>query len=461
MTQLVGKRRTMSRHFLKFCCAIALLIIAIPSYSQFNAGLYNFGPNLLMRSCVGDQPLSPLCVARIFWDANNNGPDALDQQPVVGNGFGQCNFNSFTLQSGYDYEVPGGFYLDPYFTISTITPQPSLYYIVVDCQETRWTSAVFTILNGLNDYDLGAMNWICEVHEVPCDAPTLINILIPENGQFPVPFTTCIQLCAGVPVQICNGPLGPRPNQNRPHGYVIPGCASWSGCDVECFPAQFGYDDATWVYNETDSTWCNWIYPGEYSGCVCFGEEFLPVEYASFEAQSRNSSLFVVWSTASEKDVDYFRLSRDGQVVHTAAATNHSTGSTYSFLDENLTNGRSYTYSLEVVNLDGTVESWPTVTSATPSIDAAIVTEYALHQNYPNPFNPNTSIVFDVLEENSVDLRVFNTIGQEVATLVDAKMSSGRHTVAFDASNLTSGLYFYTVKIGADFTATKKMLLTK
>ncbi|MCB9367404.1 MAG: T9SS type A sorting domain-containing protein, partial [Calditrichaeota bacterium] len=118
-------------------------------------------------------------------------------------------------------------------------------------------------------------------------------------------------------------------------------------------------------------------------------------------------------------------------------------------------------YSLQTVNMDGSIESWGLVVTATPSSDAALITEYALHQNYPNPFNPSTNLVYDVVSDNNVNLTVYNAMGQEVATLVNGLQSAGRHTVSFDASNLTSGLYFYTVKIGNEFTATKKMLLVK
>ena len=116
---------------------------------------------------------------------------------------------------------------------------------------------------------------------------------------------------------------------------------------------------------------------------------------------------------------------------------------------------------LETVNIGGSREAWGVVVNATPSVDNAVVTEYALLQNYPNPFNPSTNLVFDVVAENVVNLTVYNAMGQEVATLVNGTMAAGRHTVSFDAANLTSGLYFYTVKIGNEFTATKKMLLVK
>ena len=442
--------------------AMAVFAFASISHAQFNAGLYNFGPNLLMNSCTGGEPLGADCLVQIYWDANNNGPDALDQQPVVGDGFGECNYNTFSLQSGYDFATPGGFYVDPLFTISTLTPLPSLYYLVCECQGVKWTSAVFTILNGTNDYDCGALAWTCETTVVPCDAPTEVGIQLPAGGQTPVPFSQCIELCVGSVVRVCLGPLFAN---HRPHGHVTPGCLT-DGCEVQCPPAQFGYDDAGWVYNPSNGTWCNVIVAGS-DGCVCFTIDFIEgVVDVDFSAVAGDSKVDLLWSTGAESDMAGYDVMRrsvghDFAKIATIDASNSSSGSTYTYTDESADNGTAYEYTLRMVDVNGGVTELGTIASATPSTNLAVITEYALHQNYPNPFNPSTSLVFDVVAENVVNLKVYNAMGQEVATLVNGTMNAGRHTVSFDAANLTSGLYFYTVKIGNEFTATKKMLLVK
>jgi hypothetical protein len=85
---------------------------------------------------------------------------------------------------------------------------------------------------------------------------------------------------------------------------------------------------------------------------------------------------------------------------------------------------------------------------------------FTLEQNYPNPFNPETSIRFTLPENSFVSLKVYDINGKLVKTLVNGSKSAGSHEVSFNASELSSGVYFYTLKAGG-FTESKKMLLTK
>ncbi len=85
---------------------------------------------------------------------------------------------------------------------------------------------------------------------------------------------------------------------------------------------------------------------------------------------------------------------------------------------------------------------------------------FALSQNYPNPFNPSTTIRFTIPEEGLVTLKIFNMLGQEVMAVLNQKMTSGNHVVIFDASRLTTGVYFYQLNSGRHI-VTKKMTLLK
>jgi len=85
---------------------------------------------------------------------------------------------------------------------------------------------------------------------------------------------------------------------------------------------------------------------------------------------------------------------------------------------------------------------------------------FAVYQNYPNPFNPSTTIKYSIPREEFVTLKVFNVLGQEVATLVNAQQAPGNYEVKFSAGHMASGVYFYILKAG-DFLSAKKMLLTE
>jgi hypothetical protein len=89
-----------------------------------------------------------------------------------------------------------------------------------------------------------------------------------------------------------------------------------------------------------------------------------------------------------------------------------------------------------------------------------VIADYRLEQNYPNPFNPSTSVAFSLAKAGDVKLRVYNAIGQEVATLVNGKMPAGQHSVTWDARNVPSGLYFYKLEAGT-FSQTRKMVVMK
>lgn len=85
---------------------------------------------------------------------------------------------------------------------------------------------------------------------------------------------------------------------------------------------------------------------------------------------------------------------------------------------------------------------------------------FFLSQNYPNPFNPSTKIQFRVSSFGFVSLKVYDALGQEVATVVNEKLNSGTYEVKFDASNLSSGIYFYRLRAG-EFSLIKKMIVIK
>lgn len=95
-----------------------------------------------------------------------------------------------------------------------------------------------------------------------------------------------------------------------------------------------------------------------------------------------------------------------------------------------------------------------------PGNPPEVVTSYELSQNFPNPFNPGTEIKFSILENTNVTLKVYNTAGELVSTLVNGFMTTGKYSINFDGAGLASGVYFYKLTAG-NFTDTKKMTLVK
>ena len=103
-----------------------------------------------------------------------------------------------------------------------------------------------------------------------------------------------------------------------------------------------------------------------------------------------------------------------------------------------------------------TGQSWQKIIKVQP----VLPDKFELLQNYPNPFNPATSIKFSLPKDNFVTLKVFNILGEIVKLLVNEEQKAGIHNVEFDASNLSSGVYFYKLEAG-NFTSIKKMMFIK
>jgi hypothetical protein len=92
--------------------------------------------------------------------------------------------------------------------------------------------------------------------------------------------------------------------------------------------------------------------------------------------------------------------------------------------------------------------------------NGGLVNEYSLDNNYPNPFNPTTTINYSIPSSEFVTLKVYDVLGNEVATLVNAEKAAGSYEISWDADNKPSGIYFYQLKT-QNFVETKKMILMK
>jgi hypothetical protein len=133
----------------------------------------------------------------------------------------------------------------------------------------------------------------------------------------------------------------------------------------------------------------------------------------------------------------------------------------YYFLDTTASLGTWY-YRLKQRDRDGTVHFTGGIRiEVTSGIDTRTnPTDFALHENYPNPFNPATTIGYDVVRSSWVTLKVYDMLGQEIATLVNETKPAGAYKVQLDAKNLAGGVYFYRLRAGS-FVQTKKLMLLR
>jgi photosystem II stability/assembly factor-like uncharacterized protein len=196
------------------------------------------------------------------------------------------------------------------------------------------------------------------------------------------------------------------------------------------------------------------------AGGIVKGSNFnVPVELTSFSASAVNDRVVLNWSTATETNNRGFEIQRsaNGSDFITVAFVNGAgtTTETQNYSYSDLVSAGKYSYRLKQVDFNGAYEY-----SNVAEVEFGADLNYALEQNYPNPFNPSTKITYVTKDQGFVSLKIYNILGNEVAELINGEVEAGNHEVTFDASGLSSGVYFYTLTTG-NFTATKKMMMMK
>lgn len=190
---------------------------------------------------------------------------------------------------------------------------------------------------------------------------------------------------------------------------------------------------------------------------------------ATWESSSDadNNDIAYIWQLAT--DVEFSNI-----IVNANVGSDAMFSTTYGVLDSLLNDlgieiGNTTTVYHRVVVTDGSdeMESEP----RTAMMERGTVTSneedhpdqpntFALNQNYPNPFNPTTNITFSIEKAGQVSVTIYNMLGQQVGVLLNERLTAGSHTLEFDASALSSGIYIYRLKAGNN-TKTKKMTLIK
>jgi hypothetical protein len=205
----------------------------------------------------------------------------------------------------------------------------------------------------------------------------------------------------------------------------------------------------------------------------------VPVELTSFTADVLETTVILDWSTATETNNSGFEIQRKESGDRSQNSEYEVIGfvpgfgttsepKSYSFTDESVTTG-TYKYRLKQIDFDGSFEYSNEIEveiDFTPK-------EFVLYQNYPNPFNPTTTIKFEILsviaseakQSQLVTLKIYDSLGNDVSTLVNEEKQPGVYEVEFDShsdesQNLSSGIYFYQLKAG-QYSETKKMILLR
>ena len=210
------------------------------------------------------------------------------------------------------------------------------------------------------------------------------------------------------------------------------------------------------------------------------GNSIVPVELTSFSASVSNNSVTLNWITATELNNSGFQIERSvisneernldwEQIGFINGNGTTSESHSYSFVDRNISDGK-YSYRLKQIDFDGTFSY-----SNEVEVDLSLPQTFSLAQNYPNPFNPSTKISFSVpsvvdakfASTTLVQLKVYDVLGNEIATLVNEEKPAGNYEVTFDAKNLpagrqglSSGIYYCNLQAGS-FNQSIKMILLK
>lgn len=192
----------------------------------------------------------------------------------------------------------------------------------------------------------------------------------------------------------------------------------------------------------------------------------VPVELVSFNASLIDNGVKLNWITATEinnmgfdveRSLTPFLSNGEGEWEKIGFVNGNGTSTqvqTYTFTDNNSVNGKSL-YRLKQIDFDGSFEY-----SNIVEVEFGLLTEYILEQNYPNPFNPVTKITYSLPNEGLVTIKLYDVLGNEVATLVNETKTSGKYEVEFNASGLSSGMYFYKLEVG-NYSDIKKMIVLR
>lgn len=181
-----------------------------------------------------------------------------------------------------------------------------------------------------------------------------------------------------------------------------------------------------------------------------------------------NGEVKLLWRKSNSEDLMKYEIFRsESEMFDIDSLSVHAEIADTSFVDTSIPDNDVSVLYYKVFAVDSSgnrsenASGFPVEILTTNVKDDVKLYNFSLSQNYPNPFNPVTSIKYQVARRGMVVLKVFDVLGKEVCTLVNEQKAPGIYEVNFDASNLSSGIYFYKISIGNEFISTKKMLVLK
>ena len=230
---------------------------------------------------------------------------------------------------------------------------------------------------------------------------------------------------------------------------------------------SFYWDGSQWqdMYYYEDPPW-----PAQTANlCIkalTIDESNIPVELTSFTALNNGNRIVLEWTTSTEINnhlFEIYRRSTLGKTIGewTILGFREGKGTTtepqsYSYEDDiKGIIATSLEYRLKQIDYNGNYNYSEIIT-----LNNLAPNGFLLEQNYPNPFNPTTIIKYSIAEKQFVTLKVYDVLGTEIATLVNEEKLSGTYEVKFSSSNLSAGVYYYTI-VTDNFVQTKKMILLK
>jgi len=220
---------------------------------------------------------------------------------------------------------------------------------------------------------------------------------------------------------------------------------------VTDFRVVAGMDEGTWISVAESGYSMDNLPPAVPTGLIAEEEEYISVS----------------WQRNTDEEIQYYEVHKSLNEDFIEDQYSIFTTTDTLIIDTSFTIGQTVFYRLGAVDLAGNMSNYSSVVSITVlGIDDELIPEvFALHQNYPNPFNPITTLRYDLPEQATVNIIIYDMLGRQVKTLLDQTQEAGFKSIIWNATNdygkpVSAGVYLYKIQAG-EFVKTKKMVLLK